>query len=445
VGTQHPFIVAQTVDVLEFSLKDLIPLVGGFVQTSGSLGNIVHEITVPAGFTTLEVHTSGAPYGNGQLLINGQAYAAPTATATSYVVEPGVVRIGYSFSSESYLPLNSLVLHRPEASRNDSLIARVGGNGTGNDNYDGGAGLDTLVYTSAERGLTINLAAGTAVGSEIGSDRLLNIENVSGGSGADMMIGNALQNVLKGNGGNDVLKMSAGKDRLYGDGGIDTVTYAGLAGVTVNLTQGADSMGSRLFGVENVIGTSFNDIVVGDGSNNVFFASGGKDKYYGEAGLDLVSYVGLSSGVIVNLVQGADSIGSRLFGIENVLGSAFKDTFVGDARANAFYGGAGNDYLDAGAGNDYLDGGFGNDRLVGGAGGDTFVFALNFGADTVADFTPGTDRLEFSGSVFADFSAMLAWTTQVGTSAVISYDPNNTLTLSNVLVSSLSAENFAFI
>src|SRR5262249_19827540 len=42
-----------------------------------------------------------------------------------------------------------------------------------------------------------------------------------------------------------------------------------------------------------------------------------------------------------------------------------------------------------------LSGGVGNDYLKGGAGNDTFVFAESgSGHDTVADFTPGQDRLE---------------------------------------------------
>ena len=42
-----------------------------------------------------------------------------------------------------------------------------------------------------------------------------------------------------------------------------------------------------------------------------------------------------------------------------------------------------------------------NDILNGGAGADTFVFPASFGSNTVNNFTPGTDALQFSQSMFA--------------------------------------------
>ncbi len=53
--------------------------------------------------------------------------------------------------------------------------------------------------------------------------------------------------------------------------------------------------------------------------------------------------------------------------------------------------------LAGGAGDDIIRGGRGNDVLTGGAGEDTFLFSPGDGADRVADFTPGTDRLVFEG------------------------------------------------
>ena len=58
----------------------------------------------------------------------------------------------------------------------------------------------------------------------------------------------------------------------------------------------------------------------------------------------------------------------------------------------------------AGLGNDIINGGAGNDAMSGGAGDDTFVFsATGFGNDTINDFNPTEDVLQFSPSLFANY------------------------------------------
>ncbi len=53
------------------------------------------------------------------------------------------------------------------------------------------------------------------------------IENATGGSGDDVLIGNAANNVLDGAGGNDTLWGKEGEDTLIGGTGTDTAIYAG--------------------------------------------------------------------------------------------------------------------------------------------------------------------------------------------------------------------------
>ncbi|TDQ81494.1 FecR family protein [Dongia mobilis] len=94
----------------------------------------------------------------------------------------------------------------------DTIVA---GHGGGNDFYDGGDDEDTIVYASTDEGVIVDLGAGTASGDpDIGVDKLANIENVTGGSGNDKLIGNGGANVLSG---------AAGADELQGNGGDDTL------------------------------------------------------------------------------------------------------------------------------------------------------------------------------------------------------------------------------
>ncbi len=73
-------------------------------------------------------------------------------------------------------------------------------------------------------------------------------------------------------------------------------------------------------------------------------------------------------------------------------------TGTGNSLANAITGGSGSDTINGGAGNDTIDGGAGMDSLTGGTGNDVFVFTSGqANGDTVTDFAPGSDHLQFSG------------------------------------------------
>src|SRR6201985_1294882 len=58
----------------------------------------------------------------------------------------------------------------------------------------------------------------------------------------------------------------------------------------------------------------------------------------------------------------------KLFEFEDLEGSAFRDTLIGDGGANEIKGGPGNDTLIGGGGRDTLDGGQGSDGCSGAPG-----------------------------------------------------------------------------
>ncbi len=76
------------------------------------------------------------------------------------------------------------------------------------------------------------------------------IENATGGSGHDVLLGNGANNVLTGNGGNDVLVGRGGNDVHNGGGGIDTYVFDGLGTVeTINGYQKGEKIDLTALGL----------------------------------------------------------------------------------------------------------------------------------------------------------------------------------------------------
>ena len=85
-------------------------------------------------------------------------------------------------------------------------------------------------------------------------------------------------------------------------------------------------------------------------------------------------------------------------GWRDIDGGAGNDTLYGGPGGgdDEMDGGPGHDRLFGGQGADTLIGGPGNDRLAGGSGNDVFVFGPGDGADTVTDFSGGTDKIDLT-------------------------------------------------
>ncbi|MET0238886.1 MAG: Ig-like domain-containing protein [Sphingobium sp.] len=227
--------------------------------------------------------------------------------------------------------------------------------GAGDDVLDGGAGIDTASYAGASAGVTVSLAI-TAAQNSVGAgvDRLVNFDNLVGSAFNDVLTGNGLDNVLTG---------GAGNDRLDGGGASDTASYA-TAGTAVKINLGTtaaqNTLGAgtdTLISIENIVGTRFNDILIGNSQHNVIEGGAGDDDIKGGAGIDTASYVSATSAVTVNLslstAQNTGGAGTdTLSNIENISGSAFNDRLTGNGGNNILLGGAGDDVLDGGAGID---------------------------------------------------------------------------------------------
>jgi hypothetical protein len=153
-----------------------------------------------------------------------------------------------------------------------------------------------------------------------------------------------------GYGGDDVLSGLLGRNSIYGGAGRDTVSYAdigryGVVALSVNLATGGavaeDAAGAVLardvlIGIEDVIGSNADDLLVGSAAANTLRGLGGDDTLQGGGGDDVLR---------------------------------------GDNGRDLLQGGTGDDFLSGGAGNDWLVGGAGQDFLRGGEGLDTASYA----------------------------------------------------------------------
>ncbi len=194
--------------------------------------------------------------------------------------------------------------------------------------------------------------------------------------GDDFVRGNSGDDIIYGDEGDDRLQGGSGNDILIGGDGLDTADYSdATSAVSVNIQTGAVSDGhggsDTLIEIENIIGSDFNDLLVGNNTyDNTIWGGNGNDNIQGRAGDDVL------------------------------YGDAGADQLRGADGNDTLYGGDGNDQLYGNNGDDILSGQDGLDALWGYAGADTFVFevanAYNH-SDNVKDFnlTDG-DMLDLS-------------------------------------------------
>ncbi|WNJ98133.1 LamG-like jellyroll fold domain-containing protein [Thalassospiraceae bacterium LMO-JJ14] len=143
----------------------------------------------------------------------------------------------------------------------DTFIASPG---AGDDTYIGGEGNDTITFAASDDDLIINLTNGTARDDAnfggIGNDTIIEIENVVGGSGDDIIIGNEFANVLEGGAGDDFIDGRDGQDTAVFSGTYGQSTITIVDGVLrVTGPDGTDTIEN----VENFAFTESPNIVVG--------------------------------------------------------------------------------------------------------------------------------------------------------------------------------------
>ncbi|HEV2745807.1 MAG TPA: sulfatase/phosphatase domain-containing protein, partial [Allosphingosinicella sp.] len=239
--------------------------------------------------------------------------------------------------------------------------------GRGNDVLDGGEGTDTASYALAASRVVVNLGRTTPGNTGgAGIDRLVDVENLIGSLGNDVLTGSAGNNRLEGRDGGDRLNGAAGSDVLIGGLGRDTM---------------AGGLGNDIYFVQQ------------DEDQAVEGSNGGRDQVRAYLDHELADHFEELR------LYGAAQAGTGN-GLANVItGTAGDNQLAGAGGDDTLRGGGGGDRMNGGAGNDRVDGGSGRDIMQGNDGADVFLFddgdsaATRSEADVIVDRAAG-DRID---------------------------------------------------
>lgn len=260
--------------------------------------------------------------------------------------------------------------------------------------WDAG-GTDSFSASNFTSAVTIDLRPGgySSLGGKLNIGIAYNavIENATGGSGKDTIIGNSAANIINGGGGIDTMKGGAGNDTYYvesvGDlvvetinNGTDTViSYLGSYSLPVNVENLILANGGTIL---KGFGNSLANTITGNEYDNTINGGGGADTMIGGLGNDTYTVDNTKDTITENSGEGTDTVIAYINNytmpdnIENlVLANTSK---VLKATGNASYNKiTGNNY------NNTLDG----YEMIGGAGNDTYI--VDSLSDIVTEISTG--------------------------------------------------------
>jgi len=245
--------------------------------------------------------------------------------------------------------------------------------GLGDKTIGGGGGNDVLMVRDG------GLAAA--------SDRIV----LDGGAGADIMIGGS---------GGEIFLVDAIEDVVVGGGGTDAVRAAVayvLPGDVENLTllAGAGPIAGRGNALANVIlgneganrleGLAGNDQLIGGAGLDTTAGGPGDDRHFVDSGGDVVlEAVGEGADTVFTAVSYTLGAGQAIETLATIDGSAATAIdLTGNAFGNSLIGNAGANILNGGGGVDRLEGRGGDDQYIVDAAGDLIVELAGGGADSV--------------------------------------------------------------
>lgn len=266
----------------------------------------------------------------------------------------------------------------------DAVYAKTGADtvhgGTGNDILDGGTGND-IIY---------------------------------GEEDSDFIFGGAGDDTLDGGSSNDVIEGGAGSDLIVGGDGFDFASYEGASSaVVVKLTDQTSSLGFVGFGelgvaqddalasIEGIVGSSYDDSIVGNSLDNELWGADGADVINAGAGNDFI--------------YGGDGDNTLLGGLGNdlIYGGEGADTFSGDGGTDVLRGGNGDDAYGFMTGSQV-------ERVIE-TGTSTGDMAFIVGIANLGIYKNGNDLI-LTANNYADQMYLADWYVNKGVDLVVFYD-----------------------
>jgi len=353
-----------------------------------------------------------------------------------------------------------------------SLGETIVGNG-GNDTLSGKSGGDTYLYASGDGADVITETTGT--GTDVLEFTDLNAVDLT--FARHIGVGGAYDLGITVNATGEMIKV--GNQFLSSTYGVEQVTFADAT------TWDAEAVRLAAWyrgtaGADTINGTSLGETITGNGGDDTLSGKSGGDTYLyasgdgadvitetSGTGTDVLEFTDLNAadlsfarhigvggtydlGITVNATGEMIKVGNQFlsstYGVEQV---TFADATTWDAEAvreAAWYRGtAGADTITGTSLGETIAGNGGDDTLTGGSGSDVFLFEPNLGHDTVTDFQAGAgsdDVVKLQGIAIPPLATIFDLTAQVGADSVITFDANNTITLTGVDKNNLHDDDF---
>jgi hypothetical protein len=352
---------------------------GGAVK-DGTLGGVlIHGYHVVSNAGTIGAPTAGAggaavqADGAGTLVntgtmwggASGVHYADTTAADQLFTINTGTIRSpSYSYNATGTNAIEHLV-NQGTMTGNIVLGSHIGSS------FVNAGIVNGAIFLGSGAGQLLDSTMGDIAGTVtcgIGGDTVVAAQNggsVTGGTGNDILIGNATQAAADA-AAITILDGGFGSNALYG-GSAFTIFLAGDTGGGYNQIWGGASK------MNGVPGFTNNTLSLSSSASGAFVdLLNGHDAYVASSG---------------NSWTGSGTYEDSVYNVPNVIGSNFGDVIQADN------------------GVDRIDGGGGADQLYAGSGAgsqDTFVYTaygdsnLVTGYDTIVGFKIGTDKIDFS-------------------------------------------------
>lgn len=434
--------------VADFDLSTVLNWDGSFATVDGAIGD----------YTILSIEGQSSIAGANITIIEdgvvqGRAEVLAGNAGIDVTAENGfhssITEIGATEAMEI-----DVVLTNGTDTFEETLTVNVTGVATAADNtFAGTAGVDTIDGLGGDDvlrgGADDDVIFGNTGNDQIWAGADDGVGTTLGSTGADFFIGGNGDDIIGGGVGNDVLVGNAhivdstalgfpvagsdfgavtddGSNTLYGGDGNDVIAVGGYdATVSGN---GALTAGTAATAVAaDFTGTIGGVAWGGAGNDTIFGTASGDDVLGGGDGDDTINTLDGVNTVYAG--AGNDTINGGA-GNSTIYGGDGVDAITGGTGDEVIFNGAGDDVaVNGGAGDDTLWGGAGDDTLTGGAGADVFAFAVGNGADTITDFTDGTDMIDLSDLGITSLNELVTEDQGLGNGFVIFYGEADSITL----------------